>query len=141
MAANDFSGVWRSSYFKPDEPDVVTEQYVTLRLLGNQLIMESIPGPDDSYLFGRFSIDGRVLTGSYQSQNSPNNSTKGAIYVGAAQLVLEEDGQSLHGMGCGYGKDMVVRNTSWDLYHVGQHQPQKSVDVEQEEPVEADTSA
>src|ERR1044071_5394164 len=94
------SGVWRSSYYKTDDPEqVATEHYVNLRLMGNQLVIESLPGQSGSYLLGRFTVDDRVLTGSYQSQNSPNNSTKGALYYGASQLILDEDGQTLRGMG------------------------------------------
>jgi hypothetical protein len=120
----DFSGVWRSSYHKlEDKRKVTTEHYVTMRQMGNQLIIESIPGPSESYLLGRFTIDGRVLTGSYQSQNSPNNSTKGAMYIGAAQLVVDEDGRAVRGMGVGYGSEMQVRPTVWSIEHVGQNHP------------------
>lgn len=121
----DFSGVWRSSYYKAeDDSKKATEQYVTMRCIGNQVIVESIPGPGSSYLLGRFSLDDRVLTGSYQSQNSPNNSTKDALYYGAAQLVLSEDGTAARGMGVGFGANMEVKPTVWELVHVGQQQPE-----------------
>ena len=124
----NFSGVWRSSYYKTEDDQaskkVETEQYVALRLMGNQLIVESIPGPGESYLLGRFTVDDRIFTGSYQSQNSPNNTAKEAIYYGAAQLVLDEDGQALRGMGVGYGSDMKVKSTFWEIVHVGQHKPE-----------------
>jgi hypothetical protein len=120
----NFAGVWRSSYYKSEDQNsdnkVETEHYVNIRLIGNQVIIESIPGPSGSYLLGRFTIDGRVLTGSYQSQNSPNNSTKDALYYGAAQLVVDEDGQAMHGMGVGFGENMEVKSTYWNLSHVGQ---------------------
>lgn len=119
----DFSGVWRSSYHKndPSESHVDTEHYVTMRLMGNQLIVESIPGPNDSYLLGRFTLDDRVATGSFQSQNSPHSSAKGALYYGAAQLVLTKDGRSLDGMTVGFGKDMKVKSTNWTITHIGKH--------------------
>ncbi len=119
----DFSGVWRSSYHKADDETKTseTDHYVTMKLIGNQLIIESIPGPSGSYLLGRFTLDDRVATGSYQSQNSPNNAAKEALYYGAAQLVLSKDGRKLSGMGVGYGKDMKVKNTVWELVHIGQH--------------------
>lgn len=119
----DFSGVWRSSYHKVQTQGVLpeTDHYVTMRLIGNQLIVESIPGPSGSYLLARFTLDDRVATGSYQSQNSPHNSAKDALYYGAAQLVLSEDGRSLKGMGVGFGKDMKVKSTAWELVHIGQH--------------------
>lgn len=119
---NDFSGVWRSSYYKTDDSKkVITDHYVTIRVMGNQLILESIPGPKDAYLLARFTVDGRILTGSYQSQNSPHSSAKGALYYGAAQLVVDKDGQALRGMGVGFGKDMKVESTVWEVVHVGRH--------------------
>jgi hypothetical protein len=121
----NFSGVWRSSYYKAEDATndarKETEHYVTLKKIGNQLIVESIPGPSGSYLLGRFTIDDRIVTGSYQSQNSPNNSTKDALYYGAAQLVIDEDGQSMRGMGVGFGENMEVKSTYWNLVHVGQN--------------------
>jgi hypothetical protein len=124
MATTDsidrLSGVWRSSYYKPEDPErVATEHYVNLRVM----VLESIPGPSGSYLLGRFTVDDRILTGSYQSQNSPNNSAKDALYYGAAQLVLDEDGRTLRGMGVGFGENMEVKSTIWTLEHVGQQQP------------------
>ena len=122
----DFSGVWRSSYHKSEDPKkVLTEHYVTMRLIGNQLIIENIPTPSGSYLLGRFTLDDRVATGSYQSQNSPNNSTKGALYYGAAQLVLSKDGRSFKGMGVGFGEDLKVKSTIWEIDHLGQHPDNK----------------
>lgn len=122
----NFSGVWRSSYYKTEdegsERRAETEHYVTIRCMGNQVIVESIPGPSGSYLLGRFTIDGRVLTGSYQSQNSPHSSTKDALYYGAAQLVLDKDGQAMRGMGVGFGENMEVKSTHWEITHIGQHQ-------------------
>lgn len=91
----DFTGVRRSSYHKSDSEkhDPETEQYVTMRLIGNQLIVESIPGPTGVYLLGRFTLDDKVAMGSYQSQNSPHNSTKNALCYGAAQLIMSRNGR------------------------------------------------
>jgi hypothetical protein len=117
----DFSGVWRSTYHKIGKDlQTETDQYVTLQRIGNQLVLESIPGASSSYLIARFTIDGRIATGSYQSQNSPHSEAKGAIYYGAAQLIIDEDGKALRGKGIGYAKDMTVKVTEWEVVRVGQ---------------------
>jgi len=117
----DFSGVWRSTYHKiGKESQPETDQYVTLQRIGNQLVLESIPGASGSYLIARFSLDGRIATGSYQSQNSPHSAAKDAIYYGAAQLIMDEDGKALRGKGIGYAKDMTVKVTEWEVVRVGQ---------------------
>jgi hypothetical protein len=122
----DFSGVWLSTYdFKSGlTGDMLhTDHYVTMQRIGNQLIVESIPNTSGSYMMARFTLDGRIATGSYQSQNSPLSSTKEGLYYGAAQMVISEDGKSLIGMGVGYGKDMEVKPSDWRIVHVGQHKP------------------
>lgn len=131
MAANDkydFSGVWLSTYsFKSGlSGDILeTEHYVTLQRIGNQLIVESIPNTNDSYILGRFTLDGRIATGSWQSQNSPLSSTKGGLYYGAAQLVLDADGKALRGMAVGFGRGMEVKASKWQLVHLGHDRPTK----------------
>lgn len=125
---HDFSGVWLSTYsFKSGlTGDILeTDHYVTMQRIGNQLIVESIPNTSGSYLMARFTLEGRIATGSYQSQNSPLSSTKGGLYYGAAQMVVSKDGKSLKGMGVGYGKDLEVKPSNWQIVHVGQQKPSK----------------
>jgi hypothetical protein len=130
----DFSGVWLSTYsFKSSETGHVleTDHYVTMHLIGNQLVIESIPKTDGSYMFARFTVDDRIATGSYQSQNSPLSACKSALYYGAAQLVLDEDGRTLRGKGVGYGKDMTVKVNNWEIVHVGQKLPRRKPELTQ----------
>ena len=136
----DFSGVWLSTYtFKSSiTGDLLeTEHYVTMQRLGSQLIVQSIPNTSGSYMMARFTLDGRIATGSYQSQNSPLSATKGAIYYGAAQLVMDKDGKLLKGMGVGFGHSMKVAPSDWQLKHIGQRHPsRKQLDATRhEEPV------
>ena len=121
----DFSGVWRSSYsYKKGEKDVpLTEHYVTMYQKGNQLIVESIPNTEGSYMMARFTLDGRIATGSYQSQNSPRSSAKGALYYGAAQLIIDPEGKALRGKGVGFGENLIIKTTNWELIHIGQQPP------------------
>jgi hypothetical protein len=116
----DFSGVWLSTYHKTQNGVPETDQYVTMQQIGDQLIVESIPSQTGSYLFARFTLDGRIATGSYHSQNSPHNTAKEAMYYGAAQLVLDPDGKALRGKGVGFGKDLSVKTTVWELIRAGQ---------------------
>jgi hypothetical protein len=122
----DFSGVWLSTYAFTSglTGDVLeTEHYVTMQRIGNQLVVQSIPNTNGSYMMARFTLDGPVATGSYQSQNSPLSSAKGAIYYGAAQLVMNKNGKLLKGMAVGFGKDMEVKPSDWQIEHVGQNHP------------------
>ena len=118
----DFSGVWRSTYRVPSGSDghiIETEHYVAMYHQGNQIVIESMPNVEGAYMMARFSIDGRIATGSYQSQNSPKSATKGAIYYGAAQLILDDDGKAFRGKGVGFGRDMQVKMSEWELVRLG----------------------
>lgn len=118
----DFSGIWRSSYrFKSGLTNEIleTEHYVTMHQKGKYLIVESLPNSQGSYLWAKFTLDGRLATGMYHSENSPLSSKKGAIYYGAAQMLIDEDGQALQGKGVGYGKDLEIKTSDWKLMHVG----------------------
>lgn len=120
----DFSGIWRSTYRVPSGPEskiIETEHYVVMYRKGNQLVVESMPSSNDSYLMARFTLDGRIATGNYHSQNSPKSAVKGAIYYGAAQLIMDDDGKALRGKGVGFGKDMQVKVSDWELVHIGQN--------------------
>lgn len=117
----DFSGVWRSKYTVPSGPAnkiIVTEHKVILYHHGKHLVVESLPNDEGSYLMARFTLDGRIATGSYHSQNSPKSAAKGAAYYGAAQLILDPDGNALRGKGVGFGKDMTVKMSDWELVRV-----------------------
>lgn len=114
----DFSGVWHSKYQVPSGPDkkiIVTEHDMVLYLHGDHLVAESLPNEEGSYLLARFTLDGRIATGSYHSHNSPKSAAKRAYYYGAAQLILDPEGNALRGKGVGFGKDMQVKISDWEL--------------------------
>lgn len=125
MPTNQFFGTWLSSHYKiadgPTAPK--TEYYVTLHLLDDQLIVESIPREDKSYLFARFTLEGKVATGVYHSENAPNTRAKDVVYYGSAQLILDEDGKALHGMGVGFDRDMKTSATAWSIVHISDDAP------------------
>jgi hypothetical protein len=131
----DFSGVWRSTYrVKSGSTNklVEIEHYMVMYQVNEQLVIESMPNTEGSYMMARFSLDGRIATGTYYSQNAPKSAAKGAIYYGAAQLVLDEDGKALRGKGVGFGKDMKVKMSDWELVHIGQHKVEAVVKAAEE---------
>lgn len=130
MTSNDydFSGVWRSTYKFTggiDNKIHETEHYVTMQRTGNRLVIESLPNTKGSYLWAKFTLDGRIATGMYHSENSPSSSKKGAIYYGAAQMLLDEDGHALRGKGVGFGKDLEIKTNEWELVHIGDKIPEQ----------------
>jgi hypothetical protein len=122
----DFSGVWLSTYSFVsglNGEKLETDHYVTMHRKGNQLVVESIPNVKGSYMMARFTLDGRIATGYFQSENSPKSSHKGAVYNGASQLLLDAEGKALVGKYVGYGNKLEIKTGDWKIVHVGQHQP------------------
>ena len=124
----DLSGVWFSTYSFVSATTgelLVTDHYVDVYRIGSQLIFQSIPTSSGSYMMARFTLDGRVLTGSYYSQTDASSENKGPLYYdqGAAQLVISKDGKTLEGMGVGYTRNMVVASSEWKLTYVGKERP------------------
>lgn len=125
----DFSGVWRSKYRVPSGHErkiIETEHDVVMYHHGNHLIVESLPSDSGAYLLARFTLDGRIATGTYHSENSPKSAAQKAIYYGAAQLILDLDGNALRGKGVGFGKDMEVKMSDWELVRAEPESPDTS---------------
>ncbi len=120
---NQFSGIWRSDYTyhsSDRDEDLLSQHYVRIYPKGNELIIESSPGVNESYMLARFTMDGNVLTGSWQEVTDPKGDYKGTIYYGAAQLILTDDGKKMKGKWVGFGKNMEVKTGPWEFVYVGE---------------------
>lgn len=117
-----FTGIWRSdyTYHSSDRDELLLAQnYVRIFPKGNEIIIESIPELNDSYLLARFTVDGNIATGSWQKVSNPEGAYKGALYYGAAQLIIADDQKSFKGKWVGFGKNMEVKSGPWTFVYVG----------------------
>lgn len=120
---NNFSGIWLSDYTyhsSSKDEKLVSQHYVRVYPKGNELVIESVPEVNDSYMLARFSVDGDVATGSWQEVTDPKGDYKGTIYHGAAQLIISKDGKSLKGQWVGFGKNMDVKTGPWEFSYLGE---------------------
>jgi len=118
-----FPGIWLSKYTYHSsvrDADLESQLYIRIFPKGDVLVMETIPETNDSYLHARFTLDGRVATGTWQESTSPDGDYKGATYHGAGQLILSEDGKSFKGKWVGFGKKMEVKTGPWELTYLGE---------------------
>jgi hypothetical protein len=125
---DDFTGVWRSAYrFTSSDRDGEYENvhYVTMHRNGSQLVVESLSDTDDAYMLARFSLDGRVATGSWQDQMAQHGFYKGTMYHGAAQLIIDEGGNALRGKWVGFGKNLEIKTGDWEITRVEGEVPEK----------------
>ena len=118
-----FDGIWRSDYTyhsSDRDENLLAQNYVRIYPKGNEIIIESIPEVNDSYVLARLTVDGNVATGAWQKVSNPKGEYKGTIYHGAAQLVISDDEKTLEGMWVGFGRKMVVKDGPWKLTFLGE---------------------
>ncbi len=123
-------GIWKSSYKYPSSgrgQELEGQHYVRAHKKDNHLIFESAAETSTSYLIVRLSIEDHIATGSWQEQTEQDGYYKGAIYYGAIQLVVSDDGKSMKGKWVGFGKDMEVNVGPWELSYVGASLPKDAL--------------
>lgn len=122
MAEYDFSGVWRNTYWYtserrgPGEYSSVHQMMAQRR--GNQVVFESLPSPDGSFLLVHLRLDDRLASGGWEETSSPDGPFKGARFYGPLQLVLDENGKAFRGMWLGIGRNMRVKSGRWEIAHL-----------------------
>lgn len=116
----DFSGLWHSSYQYVNalEPEGnISEHDVKMYKTGNQVVLQSIPNEEKSYLVARLTFDPslNLLTGTWEEQTSPAGKYKGQVYYGAGQLLLESNSKRMHGKIVVYNHEMHIIAGDWDI--------------------------
>lgn len=122
-SVNNLSGIWRSDYVyhsSGKDADLQSRHYVRLYPKGGELVVESISGANSSYLVARFWLDGDVATGSWQEVTSLEGEYNGAIYHGAAQLIIDAERTHMEGKWVGFGKKMEVKTGPWKFTYLGE---------------------
>ena len=122
---NPYAGRWRCSYWYPSNVVVgndVSEYEMRAYPDGKDMVLESVPNDEHSYMFVRLTIDDKVATGTWQENTSPNGEFKGAIYSGAGQLIVNPVTRSMEGRWAGAGydrklKQMRVYSGRWEIFH------------------------
>ena len=116
--AHNYDGIWQSNYEYPSSSRGKTFKgghTVRLHQKGNQLVAESLPEGNESYVLIRLVLDDGVATGSWQEHTNPEGHYEGAIYHGAIQLKADKSGLRMSGKWLGFGKDGTVNSGPWEL--------------------------
>lgn len=114
----DLSGIWESTqtYTTVKRPGEVLAFTIEMKFYrtGNQVVAQSIPNPENEYVVARFSVNGRVLTGTWQHENPATSPDHASMdYDGAVQLVVAEDGKTIEGQYVGVNRNMQVLANKW----------------------------
>lgn len=115
-----YSGVWLSRYqfFSSGRDSTFTGQhFVVLLQHGDRITVRSLPGSSDGPLTMDLSVDGNVLTGTWNEVTSSEGYYRGARYHGTIQLLAEPTGRRMTGKWLGFGRDMDVNSGPWELIY------------------------
>ncbi|HSX42643.1 MAG TPA: hypothetical protein VLF59_00985 [Candidatus Saccharimonadales bacterium] len=129
----DFPTFWRSTYWFPSNK-VVSDEPSTYNmksyLKGDELVLESLPNEEGSYMLIRLKVDNGVAVGDWHETTSPTGEFEGAQYSGSGQLVISPDTYYMEGMwvGAGYDrklKQMRIYSGNWQI------EPQDALEFEE----------
>lgn len=114
MPAQDedlFIGTWYCWHWYPSKDEAgedVTKNRMQAHRQGKDLVLQSEPNGEKSYMFVRLSLYDGLATGSWQETTSPGGDFEGAMYSGAGQLIIRDDNRSMEGMWAGAGVDRAA---------------------------------
>jgi hypothetical protein len=103
-----FSGTWNCWHWYPSKDDAgedTTKNRMKAYQKGRDVVFESEPNEEGSYMFVRLSIDGDVATGTWYETSSADGTFEGAMYSGAGQLIVDADKKHMEGLWAGMGYD------------------------------------
>lgn len=120
------TGIWHSVYrYSSDSRRGLfeNEHFVRLVQKGDEYVLESLPNDSKSHLSVHLTVEDGVATGTWREHTSPSGYYKGALYHGAMQLVIADNGQSLKGKWVGFGKGRSINIGAWEFNFVGRSLP------------------
>lgn len=103
-----FSGDWYCWHWYPSQDDKdedMSKNRMKAYQKGRDVVFQSEPNDEGSYMFVRLSVDGGLATGTWHETASPDGTFEGAMYSGAGQLVIDESNQLMEGQWAGMGFD------------------------------------
>jgi hypothetical protein len=126
--AKNLSGMWQLCYWYPSndhEGDDPSTYFGRLRQTGNELLFESNPNQEESYMLARLHLEDDLATGTWHETTSPHGAFKGMTYSGAGQLIVGPHHDVMEGMWAGAGVDHAagkprVYTGRWELKRVSE---------------------
>jgi hypothetical protein len=122
------SGTWRCTHWYPSKDDAsedITENEMHAHKDGDDLVFESMPNAEGSYMFVRLTVRGDIATGSWHETTSPEGDFQSANYSGAGELLIDQEGKHMEGQWAGAGFDHAqnkqrIYTGKWQLTYVGE---------------------
>ena len=103
-----FSGSWfvKVTYPNSDDSGIdTTLNRMEAQKIGKEIVFTSEPNSEGSHMVIRLAVDDNIATGTWHETTSPSGPYAGAMYSGAGQLLVSEDGSEMDGQWAGAGID------------------------------------
>ena len=116
------SGIWLSRYeyetsSKPGKQEA--EHYVLVRRFGHELLIESLPHTNLSKMRVHLTVKNSIATGTWEEHQPKAHEEKGAVYNGAAQLIIDPESLTMRGKWVGFSSNLHIKTGLWEFTRVG----------------------
>jgi len=118
-ARGPLTGIWRSAYSyvssSRGNKTFTSEHYVMVIQHGNRIRVTSLAGTATGRVTMDLTIDGQVITGTWQEETDPDGYYKSSTYSGAIHMLLDHTGHRMKGKWLGFNRDGGVSDGPWVL--------------------------
>lgn len=118
-ARGPLTGIWRSTYSyvssSRGNKEFTSEHYVMVIQHGNRVQVRSLPGTATGRVLMDLTVDGQVITGTWQEETDPEGYYKSSVYSGAIHMLLDHTGHRMKGKWLGFNRDGGVSDGPWTL--------------------------
>ena len=118
-ARGPLTGIWRSTYSyvsssRGDET-FTSEHYVMVIQHGSRIRVTSLAGTATGRVTMDLTVDGPVITGTWQEETDPDGYYAASVYSGAIHMLLDPTGHRMKGKWLGFNRDGGVSDGPWVL--------------------------
>jgi hypothetical protein len=114
------SGIWLSAYHYTSSgrgQQFTGRHYVQVLQRGAKLMVNSVPA-STSQLSMDLSANGKTVTGTWAEQTEADGWYRGAVYLGAVQMIYDPAEHRMDGRWVGFGRENEVNTDTWSLVRV-----------------------
>lgn len=118
-ARGPLTGIWRSTYSyvssSRGDKTFTSEHYCMVIQHGNRIQVRSLPKTATGRMTMDLTINGQIITGTWEELTDPEGYYKSSAYSGAIHMLLDPTGHRMTGKWLGYSRDGVVNDGPWVL--------------------------
>jgi hypothetical protein len=118
-ARGPLTGIWRSTYSyvssSRGNKTFDSQHYVMVIQHGNRIQVRSLPKTAAGRVTMDLTVDGQVLTGTWEELTDPEGYYKSSTYSGAIHMLLDHTGHRMKGKWLGFNRDGGISDGPWVL--------------------------